>query len=77
MMSRKKSNLSVVSFVCSKTHTKDEFVESNDVILTDQLVQRDDAFVDVPRPAGLTELRDEDVTKGAKVSSQLLCADTF
>jgi hypothetical protein len=63
--------------VCSKTHAKDEFVESNNVILPEQLVQRDDAFVDVPRPAGLTELTDEDVTKGAKVSSQLLRADSF
>lgn len=47
------------------------------MVLPDQLIQRDDAFVDVPRPAGLTELTDEDVAKGAEVSSQLLSADTF
>lgn len=71
------TNLSVISFVCSKTHAEDEFVEGDDVVLPDQLVQCDDAFVDVPRPTGLTELTNEDVAKGAEVSSQLLSADTL
>ena len=45
--------------------------------LPDQLVQCNDAFVDVSRPAGLTELTDEDVAKGAEVSSQLLSTDAL
>ena len=47
----------------SQAHAQNQFVERDDLVLPDQLVQRDYALVDVAGAAGLTELADQHVAK--------------
>ena len=71
------ANLCVISFVRSQAHAENQFVESNDLVLPDQLVERDDALVDEAGAAGFTELTDKHVAERAKVGRQLFRTDSL
>ena len=71
------ANLCVISFVSSQAHAENQFVESNDLVLPDQLVERDDALVDEAGAASFTELTDEHVAERAKVGRQLFRTDSL